>query len=148
LSISETALRLGVGANTIRRWVKTGSLRAVQPGGEQGVLRFTVLHNLVVKALEDTDGHLDAEDLQDIQEEAERMTDTDCERDDLGVMTESEIDYLVAKSNTPAPNQRQRQELPPRVAEDKPLVKAITDAFAKVDAQRERDSIQIATFNC
>jgi excisionase family DNA binding protein len=40
LSISETALRLGVGANTIRRWVKTGSLRAVQPGGEQGVLRI------------------------------------------------------------------------------------------------------------
>jgi excisionase family DNA binding protein len=40
LTVSETALRLNVSGPTVRRWVKSGQLRAVQPGGEQGVLRI------------------------------------------------------------------------------------------------------------
>ena len=39
LSVSETAARLGVAAPTVRRWIKSGHLAAVQPGGEQGVFR-------------------------------------------------------------------------------------------------------------
>jgi excisionase family DNA binding protein len=40
LSVSEAAVRLNVSGPTVRRWVKDGHLRAVQPGGEQGVLRI------------------------------------------------------------------------------------------------------------
>ena len=40
ISVSEAAIRLGVGAATVRRWCKSGAIRAVQPGGEQGVLRI------------------------------------------------------------------------------------------------------------
>lgn len=40
LSIGEAAVQLGVSGPTVRRWVKSGHLRAVQPGGEQGVLRI------------------------------------------------------------------------------------------------------------
>jgi excisionase family DNA binding protein len=40
LSVSETAIRLGVNGATIRRWVRDGHLRAAQPGGQQGVLRI------------------------------------------------------------------------------------------------------------
>jgi excisionase family DNA binding protein len=40
LSVSEAAVRLGVAGPTIRRWIKDGHLAAVQPGGQQGVLRI------------------------------------------------------------------------------------------------------------
>jgi excisionase family DNA binding protein len=40
VSVSEAAKSLGVAGPTIRRWVRDGHLRAVQPGGDQGVLRI------------------------------------------------------------------------------------------------------------
>jgi excisionase family DNA binding protein len=39
LSVSETAVRLGVSSPTVRRWIKGGHLVAAQPGGERGLLR-------------------------------------------------------------------------------------------------------------
>ena len=42
LSVSETAVRLGVAAPTVRRWIHSGRIRGVQPGGEQGVFRVPV----------------------------------------------------------------------------------------------------------
>jgi len=39
-SVSEAALQLQVGSATVRRWVKTGRLHAVQPAGEQGLIRI------------------------------------------------------------------------------------------------------------
>jgi excisionase family DNA binding protein len=39
LSVAQVATRLGVGAPTVRRWIAEGHVRAVQPGGMQGVLR-------------------------------------------------------------------------------------------------------------
>jgi excisionase family DNA binding protein len=48
LTIGEAAVQLGVSGPTVRRWIKSGHLTAVQPGGEQGVLRVPVteLHRL------------------------------------------------------------------------------------------------------
>jgi excisionase family DNA binding protein len=40
LSVSQAAVALGVSGPTVRRWVKDGHLRAVQVGGEQGVIRI------------------------------------------------------------------------------------------------------------
>jgi excisionase family DNA binding protein len=40
LSVAEAALRLGVNAATVRKWVHDGHLRAVRPGGELGSLRI------------------------------------------------------------------------------------------------------------
>jgi excisionase family DNA binding protein len=40
LSVSETAVRLGVSGPTVRRWVTDGHLQAAQPAGEHGVLRI------------------------------------------------------------------------------------------------------------
>lgn len=40
VSVSEAALRLGVSAATVRRWIRAGHLAAVQPAGEQGLLRI------------------------------------------------------------------------------------------------------------
>lgn len=40
LTVTETAKALGVAAPTVRRWARDGFLRAVQPAGEQGVLRI------------------------------------------------------------------------------------------------------------
>jgi excisionase family DNA binding protein len=39
LSVSETAVRLGVSGPTVRRWVKAGSINAAQPS-PQGVIRI------------------------------------------------------------------------------------------------------------
>jgi excisionase family DNA binding protein len=33
LPVNVVALRVGVGAQTVRRWVKDGHLKGVQPGG-------------------------------------------------------------------------------------------------------------------
>jgi excisionase family DNA binding protein len=41
VSIAEAALRFGVDAQTVRRWAKSGHIRAVQPGGEGGVIRIS-----------------------------------------------------------------------------------------------------------
>jgi excisionase family DNA binding protein len=40
LSVSEAALQLQVGSATVRRWVKSGRLHAVQPAGERGLVRI------------------------------------------------------------------------------------------------------------
>ena len=40
MSVSEVALRFGVGASTVRRWIHDGHLAAVQVGGADGVLRI------------------------------------------------------------------------------------------------------------
>jgi excisionase family DNA binding protein len=40
VSVSEAAVRLRVSAATIRRWIHAGHLAAVQPAGEQGLLRI------------------------------------------------------------------------------------------------------------
>jgi excisionase family DNA binding protein len=40
MSVSETALKLGVGAATVRRWVRTGVIHGTQPAGAGGVLRI------------------------------------------------------------------------------------------------------------
>jgi excisionase family DNA binding protein len=40
VSVAEAAIRFGVDAQTIRRWAKAGHIRAVQPGGEHGVIRI------------------------------------------------------------------------------------------------------------
>ena len=40
LSVTEAALRLGVNAATIRKWVRDGHLKAARPGGELGSLRI------------------------------------------------------------------------------------------------------------
>jgi excisionase family DNA binding protein len=42
VSVAEAALRLGVGTATVRRWVASGHLGAIQPAGEQGVIRIPV----------------------------------------------------------------------------------------------------------
>ena len=39
LSVSEVALRFGVGVPTVRRWIREQRLAAVQVGGAAGVLR-------------------------------------------------------------------------------------------------------------
>jgi excisionase family DNA binding protein len=56
LSVSETAVALGVSGPTIRRWVRDGHLLGVQVGGTDGVLRIpeTELERLVVEAREAT----------------------------------------------------------------------------------------------
>jgi excisionase family DNA binding protein len=56
LSVAEAALRLGVGAATVRRWVASGHLGAIQPAGEQGVVRIPVdeLERLAADAREVT----------------------------------------------------------------------------------------------
>ena len=40
LSVAEAALRLGVNASTLRRWVHDGHVKAARPGGEAGSLRI------------------------------------------------------------------------------------------------------------
>jgi excisionase family DNA binding protein len=40
VSVSEAALSLHVSAATVRRWIRAGSLQAVQPGGPQGAFRI------------------------------------------------------------------------------------------------------------
>jgi excisionase family DNA binding protein len=40
LSVAEAALRLGVNAATLRKWIHDGHIKAVQPGGELGSLRI------------------------------------------------------------------------------------------------------------
>jgi excisionase family DNA binding protein len=40
VSVSVAAVQLHVSAATIRRWIRSGSLAAVQPGGEQGAFRI------------------------------------------------------------------------------------------------------------
>jgi excisionase family DNA binding protein len=42
LSVAEVAARLGVGVGTVRRWIASGHLGAIQPAGEQGVIRIPV----------------------------------------------------------------------------------------------------------
>lgn len=37
---SEAAVRLGVCAPTVRRWVREGRIIGVQPGGREGVVRI------------------------------------------------------------------------------------------------------------
>jgi excisionase family DNA binding protein len=52
LSVSEVALRFGVGVPTVRRWVREQRLAAVQVGGAAGVLRIpeAELDRLVAEA--------------------------------------------------------------------------------------------------
>jgi excisionase family DNA binding protein len=52
LSVAEVALRFGVGASTVRRWIRDGHLAAVPPAGEDGVLRIPAdeLDRLVAEA--------------------------------------------------------------------------------------------------
>ncbi len=40
LSVSEAAIRLGVNAATVRKWIRDGHLKAARPGGELGSLRI------------------------------------------------------------------------------------------------------------
>jgi excisionase family DNA binding protein len=40
LSVAEAALRLGVNASTVRKWIHDGHLKAARPGGELGSLRI------------------------------------------------------------------------------------------------------------
>jgi excisionase family DNA binding protein len=56
LSVAEAALRLGVGAATVRRWIHEQRLGAVQVGGTDGVLRVpeAELERLVAEAREAT----------------------------------------------------------------------------------------------
>jgi hypothetical protein len=58
--------------------------------------KYSVLHSLITKGLEDNSGHLDTLDLTDIKEAA-NMIDTDCERDELGVWSDSVVDEAIAQ---------------------------------------------------
>jgi excisionase family DNA binding protein len=40
VSVSEAAISLHVSSATIRRWIRSGSLQAVQPGAPQGAFRI------------------------------------------------------------------------------------------------------------
>jgi excisionase family DNA binding protein len=54
LSVSQVALRLGVNAATVRRWIHEQRLGAVQVGGTDGVLRIpeTEIERLIAEARE------------------------------------------------------------------------------------------------
>jgi excisionase family DNA binding protein len=40
LSVAEAALRLGVNAATVRKWIHHGHIKAARPGGDLGSLRI------------------------------------------------------------------------------------------------------------
>jgi excisionase family DNA binding protein len=56
LSVAEAAMQLGVNAATVRRWIRSGRVAAIQPGGEQGVIRIPAaeLDRLAANAREAT----------------------------------------------------------------------------------------------